>query len=125
MAVSEIGHVIDLERELSRPSPADLEFLRGFEGDILILGAGGKMGPSRARLCRKAADAARGPRRIFAVSRNIRPEPGIEAIRCDLLEREQVARLPDCENILYLAGRKFGSSGAPELTWAMNTIVPA
>jgi hypothetical protein len=51
--------------------------------------------------------------------------PGVEAISCDLLDRAQVARLPECPNVLYLAGRKFGSSDSPELTWAMNTVAPA
>ena len=92
---------------------------------VLILGAAGKMGPSLARLCRNAAHAAGKPRRIIAVSRSVTAEPGIEAIGCDLLQRDQVAQLPDCANVLYLAGRKFGSSGNPELTWAMNTVVPA
>jgi nucleoside-diphosphate-sugar epimerase len=55
----------------------------------------------------------------------VEPEPGIDAVRCDLLDREQVGHLPETPNILYLAGRKFGSSGSPELTWAMNTVVPA
>ena len=114
-----------LEEALSRPSEADTEFLRKLDGDILILGAGGKMGPSLARLCRNAAEAAGKPRRIVAVSRTPAAEPGIEAIACDLLRREQVARLPECPNVLYLAGRKFGSSGSPELTWAMNAVVPA
>jgi nucleoside-diphosphate-sugar epimerase len=92
------------------------------EGDILILGAGGKMGPSLAALCRRAA----GPgRRIIAVSRRIIEVSGVESIACDLLDRAAVARLPDCPNVLYLAGRKFGSTGNPELTWAMNTVVPA
>lgn len=121
----EIRTADDLERELSRPSAADIDCLRRLEGDILVLGASGKMGPSLIRLCRRAADAAGYPRRIIAVSRNAGPEPGIDAIRCDLLDRAQVAQLPDCPNILYLAGRKFGSSGSPELTWAINTIVPA
>jgi len=62
---------------------------------------------------------------VIAVSRNVAPEAGVEAIRCDLLDRDQVARLPECPNILYLAGRKFGSSGNPELTWAMNAVVPS
>jgi nucleoside-diphosphate-sugar epimerase len=62
---------------------------------------------------------------VIAVSRNITAEPGIEAIRCDLLAREELELLPDSLNVLYLAGRKFGSSGNPELTWAMNTVVPA
>jgi nucleoside-diphosphate-sugar epimerase len=115
----------ELEDELSRPSEADVEFLRQLEGDILILGAAGKMGPSLARLCRRAADAAGPARRILAVSRRLISEPGIDAISCDLLDRAQVARLPECPNVLYLAGRKFGSSDSPELTWAMNTVVPA
>jgi nucleoside-diphosphate-sugar epimerase len=83
------------------------------------------MGPSLARLCRRAADAAGKSRRVIAVSRRLVAEPGIEAISCDLLDRAQVALLPDCPNVLYLAGRKFGSTGNPELTWAMNTVVPA
>ncbi len=95
------------------------------DGDILILGASGKMGPSLARLCRRAADAAGRPRRIVAVSRNPVSVDGVQTISCDLLDRAAVARLPACPNVLYLAGRKFGSSGSPELTWAMNTIVPA
>jgi nucleoside-diphosphate-sugar epimerase len=115
----------DLERELSRPGEADIAFLQQLEGDILILGAGGKMGPSLARLCRNAADAAGKPRRIIAVSRSVAAERGIEPISCDLLNRSDVDRLPDCPNVLYLAGRKFGSTGSPELTWAMNTVVPS
>ena len=125
MIAYDIRNLTDLERELSRPSEADIAFMRRLDGDILILGASGKMGPSLARLCRNAADASGRPRRILAVSRNAAAEAGIEAIACDLLQREQVADLPECPNVLYLAGRKFGSSGSPELTWAMNTVVPA
>ena len=117
--------VAELERELSRPSEADIECVRRLEGDILVLGASGKMGPSLARLCRRAADESGRPRRILAVSRHSAAEPGIDAIPCDLLRREEIAGLPECPNILYLAGRKFGSSGNPELTWAVNTLVPA
>ena len=98
--------------------------MRRLDGDILILGAAGKMGPSLARLCRRAADAAGKPRRIIAVSRRLIDQPGVESISCDLLDRERIARLPGCPNVLYLAGRKFGSSGRPDLTWAMNTMVP-
>ncbi len=125
MITGNIQNLADLERELSRPSEADAAFMRRLEGDILILGAGGKMGPSLARLCRNAAGASGNPRRIVAVSRNVAPEPGIDAISCDLLERDAVAQLPECPNVLYLAGRKFGSTGSPELTWAMNTVVPS
>jgi nucleoside-diphosphate-sugar epimerase len=120
-----VNSTADLEDELSRPSEADVEFLRHLDGDILILGAAGKMGPSLVRLCRRAADAAGAGRRIVGVSRRVVSEPGIEWVVCDLLDRAQVERLPDCPNVLYLAGRKFGSSDSPELTWAMNTVVPA
>jgi nucleoside-diphosphate-sugar epimerase len=120
-----ITSIGQLEDELSRPSEADVECLRRLDGDILILGASGKMGPSLAQLCRRAADAAGSARRVIAVSRRRIEVPGVESIVCDLLDRAQVARLPDCPNVLYLAGRKFGSSGNPELTWAMNTMAPA
>src|ERR1043166_3272088 len=89
----------DLEQELSRPSQADIDCLRRLDGDILILGAGGKMGPSLARLCRRAADGAGAGRRILAVSRNMPELAGIESLSCDLLRREAVARLPECPNI--------------------------
>jgi nucleoside-diphosphate-sugar epimerase len=125
MTLPAIHSETDLEQELSRPREADVACMRRIEGDILLLGASGKMGPSLARLCRRAADEAGTPRRIVAVSRHPAAEPGIEAIACDLLDRADIARLPDCPNILYLAGRKFGSSGSPELTWAINTIVPS
>jgi nucleoside-diphosphate-sugar epimerase len=125
MIAYDIRNLSDLERELARPSEDDIAFMRRLDGDILILGASGKMGPSLARLCRNAADASGKARRVLAVSRNAAPGEGVEAIACDLLEREHVAHLPECPNVLYLAGRKFGSSGSPELTWAMNAVVPA
>ncbi len=114
----------ELELALSQPTEADVASIGRIEGDILVLGASGKMGPSLTRMCRRAADAAGRPRRIFAVSRNPIAGAGIESIRCDLLRREQLARLPDCPNVLYLAGRKFGSAGNPELTWAVNVVAP-
>jgi nucleoside-diphosphate-sugar epimerase len=120
-----IQTIDDLEDALSCPIDADIECLRRLDGDLLILGASGKMGPSLARLCRHAADAGGKPRRVIAVSRHPIPIPGVESIACDFLDRAAVARLPFCPNILYLAGRKFGSTGSPELTWAMNTLVPA
>jgi len=120
-----MSRLAKLEEALSRPSHADVDFLRRHPGDILILGAGGKIGPSLARLCRRAADAAGTPRRVIAVSRNLVVEQGVETIACDLLDRAAAARLPRCPNVLYLAGRKFGSTGNPELTWAMNAVIPA
>ena len=117
--------VEELESALAQPTEADIAFLRRRDGDILILGASGKMGPSLARLCRGARDAAGTRQRVIAVSRHAAAEAGIEAIPCDLLDRQAVAGLPDAANVLYLAGRKFGSTGSPELTWAMNAIVPS
>jgi nucleoside-diphosphate-sugar epimerase len=120
-----------LEEALSCPGPEDIEAMRSLSGDILVLGAGGKMGPSLARLARRASDAAGVPRRVLAVSRFSEPAVraqlngwGIETLECDLMEMEEISRLPSCENVLYLTGRKFGSAGRPELTWAANAVVP-
>jgi nucleoside-diphosphate-sugar epimerase len=120
-----------LEDELTRPSEADIAFMQRIEGDILILGAGGKMGPSLARRARRAADAARSSRRIIAVSRSISDAVArqltmaeVEVVPCDLLDRDQIARLPDSPNVIFLAGRKFGSTDNEPLTWATNVLVP-
>ncbi len=122
----------DLERRLSEPSGADRAFLAGLQGDIIILGAGGKMGPSLAKLAKRAADEAGVRKRIIAVSRFTSEatrrdleSADIVVLPCDLLNPAEVDNLPVCENVLYLAGRKFGSTGRPDLTWAMNAIAPA
>jgi len=121
-----------LEGLLSRPSLADVEFLGGLRGDVIVLGAGGKMGPSLARRLRQATDAAGVPRRVIAVSRFSSPEAresleaaSVETVSCDLLEPAAVGALPDAPNILFLAGMKFGASADPALSWALNTVVPA
>jgi nucleoside-diphosphate-sugar epimerase len=121
-----------LEEELSRPSQADISFMRRIEGDILVLGAGGKMGPSLARRARRAADAAGNTCRIVAVSRFTSPDTaqqlrqwGIDVVPCDLFDRRQIERLPDSPNVVFLAGRKFGSADNEPLTWASNVLVPA
>lgn len=122
----------DLEDELSHPSEADCAFMRGLEGDVLLLGAGGKMGPSLVHRARRAADQSGAPRRIIAVSRFASEgterqlaEWGVETIRCDLLDRARIAQLPDSANVLFLAGRKFGSTANMPLTWATNALMPA
>ena len=128
----------ELDDLLSAPGDADRAAMRAMEGGLLILGAGGKMGPSLARRARRAADEAGISKRIVAVSRfsdqsaeRQLHEAGIETIGADLLDFGQLARLPDAENVIFMAGRKFGSSrvaGAAHLaclTWAINTYLPA
>ncbi len=121
-----------LEELLSRPNAADVAFMADLPGDVVVLGAGGKMGPSLARRVRRAADAAGRPRRVAAVSRFSSGEArrtlesaGLDALACDLLDPAAVGRLPPFENVLFLAGMKFGASDRPDLTWALNTVVPA
>jgi nucleoside-diphosphate-sugar epimerase len=121
-----------LEELLSQPSSADVEWARQLGGDVMILGAGGKMGPSLALRARRAVDEAGSKNRVFAVSRfssslarDSLEQRGIKTFSCDFLDRDQVSRLPVCENVLYLAGRKFGTGDRSDLTWASNTIAPA
>ncbi len=121
-----------LEDLLAAPNDDDVATIRRLGGDIIILGAGGKMGPSLARRIKRASDAANLKRRVIAVSRfsstASRDElncVGIETIACDLLDRTQMNQLPDCENVYYLAGRKFGSTERTDLTWASNVYAPS
>ncbi len=127
-----VSTAAQLEELLVTPSAADVECLRRLSGDVLILGAGGKLGPSLARRIKQAADAAHSKRRVIAVSRFSSPQAraeldsaGVETICCDLLDRAQINQLPACENVWFLAGRKFGSTERTDLTWASNTYVPA
>src|SRR5690348_4897408 len=121
----------ELEELLSRPDDATAAAMASLEGDLLILGAGGKMGPSLARLARRSCERAGVSKRIVAVARFTNSSllaelrsGGIETITCDLLEREALARLPDIPNVVFMAARKFGTSGDEHLTWAMNTYLP-
>lgn len=120
--------VADLEDAMSRPSAALLDTLRRVRGDLMVLGVGGKMGPTLARMAKRADPA----RRVIGVARFSEPglrdklqAQGIECIEADLLSREALAALPDAPNIVFMAGRKFGSTGSEWLTWAMNAHVPA
>lgn len=127
----------ELDELLSRPRDETVAALAACPGDIVILGAGGKMGPTLTRLVARAAatadrQAARPQRRVIAVSRFSSPAArrglettGIEVLACDLLDRDAVVRLPDAENVIFMAGQKFGTADAPTMTWAMNTIVPS
>jgi nucleoside-diphosphate-sugar epimerase len=116
----------DLEELLSRPSEADVEAARNLAGDLLILGAAGKMGPSLARRAKRAIESAGLSNRVIAVTRSGEAiAPGIETISCDLLDREAVSRLPDAPDVIFMAGRKFGTQGGQHMTWAANVLIPA
>ena len=117
-----------LEDFMTTPSPALTTAFRSIGGDLMVLGVGGKMGPTLARLARRAAP----DRRIFGVARFSEPglrekleSWGIECIAADLLDRKAIAHLPKAPNIIFMAGRKFGTTGREDLTWAMNALVPA
>lgn len=124
----------ELDDLLSEPSDSTVAALRDAPGDIVLLGAGGKMGPTLAKMAARAADAADGGRRrrVIAVSRFSTPalprsleRAGVETIACDLLDPDALRRLPDAPNVLFLAGQKFGTQDAPSRTWMMNVVVPA
>jgi nucleoside-diphosphate-sugar epimerase len=127
--IRDLDHLEDL---LSDPSDGVVETVRRLEGDVIVLGVGGKMGPSLARMIRRAADQAGVKKRVIGVSRFSSPELpkqlegwGVETITCDLLDPDQLARLPDVRNVVYMAGMKFGTTGQQARTWAMNAVLPA
>jgi len=112
---------------LTTPSDALAEDIKKLQGDIMVLGAGGKMGPTLCILAKNAARKAGVDKRIIAVSRGtdtaatqMMQESGVEVIHMDLLNKKSLESLPDVENIIYMAGRKFGTSGNEWQTWGMN-----
>jgi len=126
-----IRDVQQLEEMLSRPTPELADMMGRLEGDLILLGAGGKIGPSLARMARRACDEAGAKRRVIGVVRTARPDVarafhdhGIELLTCDLLQRRQLAALPDVPNVVYLAAMKFGSTGQEARTWALNSYLP-
>lgn len=112
---------------LAAPTEGALSTLSRLRGDVMVLGAGGKMGATLSLMLR---DGLAGRSKVYAVSRFSDAAArakfeGIETIPCDLLDRGAVQALPDVPNVFFLAGQKFGTASAPELTWAMNAVVPA
>lgn len=127
-----IADVQALEDLLSEPPDYLVNSMRDLKGDLLVLGVAGKMGPTLARMARRAFDRAGLNRHVIGVARfsDARQRAaleacGVETVRADLLSDADVARLPDAANVVYMAGRKFGSTGLESLTWAMNSYVPA
>jgi nucleoside-diphosphate-sugar epimerase len=126
-----IQTVEELELLLSEPSEAVVAMMRRLKGDIVLLGVGGKIGPSLARMAKRATDLAGSKRRVIGVSRFSAEREmeslaghGVETIRCDLMDETALSKLPTADNVIYLAGLKFGSSERTAETWAMNTYLP-
>ena len=126
-----IQTVEELEEILSRPSQAAIRALGQADGDVLVLGAAGKMGPTLARMARRASDAAGVRRRLWAVSRFSSADVrrglelhGVETIQGDLLDSQFIDSLPQAANVVFMAGMKFGTTGNESLTWATNTWLP-
>jgi len=120
-----------LYKQLLQPSADLIEDMASLDGDILILGVGGKMGPGLARVAKQAADLAGVQKRIIGVARFTEPglatalnDRGIETLSADLLNIDQLNALPEIKNVIYLAGTKFGTQGNESYTWAMNTYLP-
>lgn len=115
-----------LEERLTRPNAADLEAARNLRGDVLVLGAGGKMGPSLVVRIKRAIQQAGLRHRVIAVVRKDRDavfaphRDGVDLIETDLLDPSSYGAMPDAPNVVFMAGRKFGSSGEQALTWATN-----
>lgn len=127
-----IASEAELDELLSRPNEGDVAAVRELHDPLVLLGVGGKMGPTLARRAARAAQEAGVKLRVIGVSRFTDPgtrsqleEWGVETVSADLLDAAQLAALPDSENVLFMTGRKFGSTGAESLTWAMNVFVPA
>lgn len=126
-----IETVEQLEDLLSLPTEKDADLMRSLEGDLLILGVGGKMGPSLAKRARRAIELAGVRKRVIGVARfstgglaRELESAGIETIQSDLLDTGALAALPDVPNVIFMAAKKFGTTGAEHSTWAMNTFLP-
>ncbi len=122
----------ELDAMLSEPYPELDGLMRRLDGDLMILGIAGKMGITMGMAAVKAARRAGVEKKVYGVSRFSDPasmrqlnEAGVQTISCDLLSRESVGKLPLVKNVVFMAGRKFGTGGQEEQTWAHNVIVPA
>lgn len=121
----------ELEELLSRPTPAALAGLQSLDSDLVIVGVSGKMGPTLARMAVRGLALLGLPFKVFGVARFSQPGSqealaavGVETISQDLLDRKGLDRLPDSRNLILMAGQKFGSTGNPHMTWAINTYLP-
>ena len=123
---------MELEAMLARPSDALIGMMERLDGDIMILGVAGKMGVSMAILAVNAVKAANVSKKVYGVARFSDAEArkkledaGVETITCDLMDQKSIEALPAVRNVIFMAGRKFGTQGSEEQTWAMNVLAPA
>ena len=127
--IASTDHLDDI---LSTPTPGLVEAFAKLDGDLIVLGVGGKMGPTLARMAIRASQDSGKKRRVIGVARFSQPElpawlqnHGIEPITADLLDPKQLVKLPDAPNVIVMTALKFGSSGRPGDTWAVNCWLPA
>lgn len=120
-----------LEEFMTKPSIELIEDIKKLDGDILILGVGGKMGPTLAKMTKRAIDEAGLDKKVIGVSRfsnkaerKSLDDFGIETVAADLLDDEALQTLPDAKNVIFMAGNKFGTAGNEHFTWAMNAYLP-
>lgn len=123
--------IAELEAFLAAPSQELIDDLAKVDGDIIVLGVGGKMGPSLARLASQAIRAGGLSKKVIGVSRFSNAEArkeleeaGVTTISCDLLNDDELWQLPEAANVIYMAGNKFGTTGNEHFTWAMNAYLP-
>src|SRR3989338_1933482 len=122
----------ELEEIMTRPSAALIEMMGRLQGDLVLLGIAGKLGKTLGGLACRAIQEAGVKKRVIGISRfsetgsrESLKKIGIETVVCDLLDREAVGKLPQIPNVIFMAGRKFGTEGTEPLTWVMNTLAPA
>lgn len=121
--------LVELYDALSAPTPEVIESLSRLDGDLMLLGVGGKLGPELALMARRALDKAGRNSRVVGVARNLDPvtatrlaEGGVDLVKADLMN--SLESLPEARNVIYLAGRKFGTGGSEHQTWALNAHLP-
>jgi nucleoside-diphosphate-sugar epimerase len=122
-----IADIAQLDDVMTIPSAELIDDLARVDGDLIILGVGGKMGPTLARMAKRSC----ANKRVVGVARfsdsGLRDRlqlQGVECVCCDLLDREAVDRLPRVKNVVFMAGYKFGAADNPGHTWAINAAVP-
>ncbi|MCK5806703.1 MAG: NAD-dependent epimerase/dehydratase family protein, partial [Lentisphaeria bacterium] len=123
---NQISSVEALDELLSRPSEGLIASMKELDGDIMIVGGGGKIGPTMVRMAKRAVDAAGVDKKVMAVDLFELPQleaMGVETFQCDMMDQAAVDQLPDVKNVVYMVGRKFGSTGSESVTWAVNCIV--